>query len=91
MTQYADDLDVNVGKLRELEKKVGLGEDEKPNLDETRRATQAAIMKMAEAGLKHGMRSSELRIKNNQCLLMLYTFGPEGTWIKGLISGRRKG
>jgi hypothetical protein len=26
-----------------------------------------------------------------QCLLILYTFGPEGTWIKGLISERRMG
>ena len=73
-------------KVIKLSEDGGLGDEERPNLEVTQRAMKATTKKMAETGVKKGMRSSELQSQTGQCLIILYTFGPEGSWIKGLVA-----
>jgi hypothetical protein len=46
---------------------------------------------MAAAGVKHGMQTGEMHVPQNRCLALLYMFGPEGTWIKGLVAEKSQG
>jgi hypothetical protein len=57
-------------------------------LEATSRATRAITDKMAAAGLKHGMRAGDMHVPQNQCLALLYTFGPERRVDQGV--GRRE-
>lgn len=81
-----DYLTVDLNRVLSLQKEAGLGDQEKPNLETTSRALQAMFKRMAEAGVKHGMKPSELELDANKCLVVLHTFGPDGTWIKGLVA-----
>lgn len=85
----ADRLDINTDKLAELDRAAGIGGNERPTVDVTRRVTKAAMERMADAALKHDMSRAEMEQKYGQCALLLYTYGPNGTWIRGLISERR--
>lgn len=88
LQKCADRLDINMDKLEELDRAAGIGPDETPSVDVTRRVTKAAMQRMAEAALKHDISPAEMEQTYAQCALFLYTFGPEGTWIRGLVSER---
>lgn len=81
-----DHLTVNRERALALQKEAGLGGQSVPDLEAASRATRAIIDKMAAAGVKHGMQTGEMHVPQNRCLALLYTFGPEGTWIKGLVA-----
>ena len=81
-----DHLTVNLERAHALQKEAGLGDRSVPDLEAAGRATRVIIDKMAEAGAKHGMQAGEMHVPQNRCLALLYTFGPEGTWIKGLVA-----
>ena len=84
--QCKDHLTVDTARVLALQKEAGLGDREVPSPEATSRATHAMLDKMAAAGVKHGMRAAELNTPQSQCLVLLYTVGPEGEWIKGLVA-----
>jgi hypothetical protein len=56
-----------------------------PSLEAPSRPTHAMLAKMAAAGAKHTA-GRGIDTPQGQCVVLLYTFGPEGDWIKGLVA-----
>ena len=43
------------------------------------------VKRMSDTGIKRGMQTYQVEQPANFCLLVLWTFGPNGTFIKGLV------
>lgn len=80
-----DLLNYNFDTLDDLDKKANLPGDFKLGMERTKRVSDAVQAHMAATGVKRGMGHLTSLKGNNLCLLILYTFGPNGTWIKGLL------
>ena len=78
------DLKYNFDTGRKLEQQAGFGDDERPNMEVRERAFNAFTKRMAEAAVRKNVNVNHIDA-NTACLVLLYTFGPNGTWIKGLV------
>jgi len=79
-------LTYNWDVLDDLRKKANIPGEFRLGMERTKRVSDAVQGHMAAAGVKRGMSGdTNLKQANNLCLLILYTFGPNGTWIKGLV------
>jgi hypothetical protein len=83
MQDCRDKLTLNDEVWHKLEKESGLSDNETAGMEAADRAEQAFTRKLAEAAAQRGWQGIRA---DQKCVLILYTFGPNGSWIKGLVS-----